>query len=452
MNEVLSEQQQIKFNVFVSDPLVGTRAVKQGWVDGDHLDIWLDGNALFSRPDLILEKRGSSWIAIQVREGIQFQKEGSLVAFYEGRNNLSDYDIFQNELQLPKMVFNYETAYGAALSLQSYDTAYTFEENVFSCSLEWWQFVTDLQVVITDLPADKDYALKMSNTCLTNNKFTNAGRIISLIYYGNQPLALGVANEDGVAFYFGKRNPNISADTEETFTLLSSDGNCYTYSTKVRFTESYRLQAAKIPFSKFTQEYADLGLSVKWASRNVGANNFWESGDYFAWGEIEPKSDYSWKTYKFFTGDNPDVDLTLSKYNTRPGYGPVDDITVLEIEDDAAHANWNGSWRMPTKAEFTELLDTDNCSWVKTTINGVNGYKVTSKKEGHTNNWIFLPFTGYWDCTFFEHGNNSGNYWSSSLVYPGMPSYAEALILDSSTTSTGSVHRNSGYSIRPVCD
>ena len=84
----------------------------------------------------------------------------------------------------------------------------------------------------------------------------------------------------------------------------------------------------------------------------------------------------------------------MTKYCTYSSYGTVDNKTALDPEDDAAHVNWGGSWRMPTNAEFEELLNTSNCTWTWTTLNGVSGYKVVSKKSGYAGNWIFLPAAG----------------------------------------------------------
>ena len=104
-------------------------------------------------------------------------------------------------------------------------------------------------------------------------------------------------------------------------------------------------------------EYVDLGLPsrIKWATCNVGATTPEEYGDYFAWGETEPKDNYDWSTYKWCNESN----ATMTKYCTDSSYGTVDNKTVLELEDDAAYVNWGGNWRMPTKAELDELTNTN---------------------------------------------------------------------------------------------
>ena len=188
-------------------------------------------------------------------------------------------------------------------------------------------------------------------------------------------------------------------------------------------------------------EYVDLGLSVKWATCNVGASKPEEYGDYFAWGETEPKSIYEWSTYKWCNGSY----YTQTKYCTNSSYGTVDNKTQLELSDDAARANWGGSWRMPTKAEQDELRE--QCIWSWTTQNGVNGYKVTSKKNGNS---IFLPAAGSRNDSSLYGAGSSGIYWSSSFFtdYPGNAYY---LSFSSHYVDWFNAHRFFGHSVRPVC-
>ena len=196
-------------------------------------------------------------------------------------------------------------------------------------------------------------------------------------------------------------------------------------------------------------EYVDLGLpsGLKWATCNVGATTPEGYGDYFAWGETAPKTTYNWSTYKYCNGTYD----TMTKYCESSSYGTVDNKTVLELEDDAAHVNWGGSWRMPTLAEQKELIDTNNCTWEWIARNGVNGYKVTSKKNG---NFIFLPAPGWrYDDNHYNAGSD-GSYWSSSL---GMYLIDAASHLHFGSTFNGGVYkldseRCRGLSVRPVCE
>ena len=206
------------------------------------------------------------------------------------------------------------------------------------------------------------------------------------------------------------------------------------YGEEIRFT-------TKQPTFENGYEYIDLGLSVKWATMNVGASSLEDYGDYFAWGETEPVEVYDLSTYKYCNGSS----TSLTKYNTNSSYGTVDNKTQLDLSDDAAHVNWGGSWRMPTNAELTELRN--NCTWKWTTQNGVKGYKVTSKSNGNS---IFLPAAGYRNDSSLKYAGSDGNYWSSSLGQD-YPYNARSVYFSSSDVSGNNDRRSDGLSVRPVC-
>ena len=189
--------------------------------------------------------------------------------------------------------------------------------------------------------------------------------------------------------------------------------------------------------------YVDLGLSVKWATCNVGATQPEEFGAYYAWGEIKEKSDYSWSTYKWGNGFG-----AMTKYCTKEVYGTVDNKTILDPADDVAHVKWGGNWRMPTAAELNELHS--NCTWTWTTINGVNGYRVTSIANGNS---IFLPAAGSCINSNFIGSGNFGAYWSSSLVYlTGYNMYSYYYHFYNGHFKVDYTNRNEGRSVRPVCE
>lgn len=182
----------------------------------------------------------------------------------------------------------------------------------------------------------------------------------------------------------------------------------------------------------------DLGLSVKWASCNVGAEKPEEYGDYFAWGEVKPKEDYYWSTYKYCRGSYD----SMTKYCTISSYGFVDNKTVLDPSDDAATVNWGGVWRMPTKAEQDELRK--KCKWTWTSQNGVKGYKVI----GRNGNSIFLPAAGYMFEGTLNKAGSYGDYWSSSL---DTGSFAYYVLFDSNLVDRYFSNRYYGLAVRPVC-
>lgn len=188
--------------------------------------------------------------------------------------------------------------------------------------------------------------------------------------------------------------------------------------------------------------YVDLGLSVKWATCNVGASNPEDYGDYYAWGETTTKSDYDWDTYKWCKGKYD----TLTKYCTNSNGGTVDNRTTLTSSDDVATVKWGSKWRMPTKEEMKELVE--DCTWTRTTQNGVEGMKVI----GSDGNSIFLPAAGNRYGTDFDDRVSDGNYWSATLDEDyGFGAYF--LYFDDDGNYWGSWgSRGYGLTVRPVTE
>ena len=166
-------------------------------------------------------------------------------------------------------------------------------------------------------------------------------------------------------------------------------------------------------------EYVDLGLSVRWATCNVGANSPEENGDYYAWGETTTKTS--------FTEDNSKT------------YGKSVGNISGNSTYDGARANWGGSWRIPTDVEYQELLD--NCDFTWTTLDGKKGYKVKSKKNSR---FIFLPVS-------YDNVNDWGGYWLSTPCADNSER-AKCFGLDANGHDFGTANRCGGLFIRPVSD
>ena len=165
-----------------------------------------------------------------------------------------------------------------------------------------------------------------------------------------------------------------------------------------------------MPCDVGTDEWVDLDLpsGTLWATCNVGASSPEDYGDYFAWGETEPKDVYDWSTYKWCNGSYN----TLTKYCTDSSYGNngfVDNKTELDPEDDAAYVNLGPLWRMPTTEQQQELIN--NCIWERTTQNGVNGYLGT----GPNGKTLFLPAAGCRWRDSLNYAGSLGDYWSRTL-------------------------------------
>lgn len=190
-------------------------------------------------------------------------------------------------------------------------------------------------------------------------------------------------------------------------------------------------------------EYVDLGLSVKWATFNVGASKPEDYGDYFAWGETEPKEEYSWATYKWCDG----TQNTMTKYCSDSLYDNADYKTTLDPEDDAAIVRLGGNWRMPAIEEWRELKQ--KCTWERITINGITGYQVTGKNG----NSIFLPRAGLRIMKKPHAADSVGYYASSSHISKyKKENYFNFMRMCDSIITTSSGLRYYGYPIRPVYD
>ena len=171
----------------------------------------------------------------------------------------------------------------------------------------------------------------------------------------------------------------------------------------------------------------DLGLSVKWASCNVGATEPEEYGGYYAWGETEGKKTYTQENYQYYNSDGNYVDLGSS---------------ISGTQYDVAHVKWGGSWRMPTKEEMIELCT--KCTWQWITYHGIYGLSF----KGSNGNSIFLPAAGCYSTGVYDQGS-CGNYWSSTLH---SNSYAYSLRFYDWYNSNDDWSRSMGLPVRPVTE
>lgn len=196
--------------------------------------------------------------------------------------------------------------------------------------------------------------------------------------------------------------PGLKKGEEYTFKayLVGPDGEYY-------WSEPYDFVSevdSGIPTEPTAGDLIDLGLSVKWASCNLGAAEPQDAGDYYAWGETQTKSNYNWSTYLLSNGSSN----SLKKYCLQSSYGTVDNRTTLDLTDDAAFVNTSGKMRMPTAEECRELRD--NCQWTETQYKGRNGFLVYSATTG---NAIFIPKNGL--KFSYVLNTDSPYYWTADL-------------------------------------
>ena len=280
------------------------------------------------------------------------------------------------------------------------------------------------------------------------------------------PVELGETPEESTQFWFVV--PPVTFSKGFTITVREYTGEVVEKSTsksisiernKLSKMSPLEMEGHTIP----VPQAVDLGLpsGIKWASFNLGASKPEEYGDYYAWGETDPyyssqnpliwkegkEAGYWWPSYKWCNySPSSGFSYYLTKYCTDSSYGYdgfVDGKTVLEPEDDAAHVNLGGEWRMPTDSEWRELID--NCTWTWATKNGVNGRLVIATNG----NSIFLPAAGRQYGTSLFDVVSKGLYWSSSLL-AGNSLTAIYVSFNSSDVGRSDHYRSYGYSVRPV--
>ncbi len=217
---------------------------------------------------------------------------------------------------------------------------------------------------------------------------------------------------------------------------------------KVTFGVELKGEAEVESAKDFRVEAVDLGLSVKWCNANLGAGAPDEYGDYYAWGETEPKEEFSWKNYKLGTG----VPHIMTKYNTSTAFGKnVDWQIVLDRPDDAASATLGGNWRLPTAEEVDELSATrknPGYKWEWKTVNGHNGWEILYLANGNS---IFLPAAGYRTGKLITGEGLYGSFWSST-IYSDFAYDSWYLGTFSGSSFRYFHNRFLGMSVRPVSD
>ncbi len=172
-------------------------------------------------------------------------------------------------------------------------------------------------------------------------------------------------------------------------------------------------------------EYVDLGLSVKWATCNIGAEKPSDFGHYFAWGETTTKSTYD--------------------FNNSVTYGKDMGGIAGDPTYDDARASWGGTWRLPTKQEIEELISKCKREWM--VQGGRKGYKIT----GPSGNSIFLPAAGWCSGMLFNGTGKDGDYWCATALENSVV-HAYYLVFDSDAFSRYDTFRHYGLSIRPVTE
>ena len=477
----------------------GTRAVKDSWVAGDKILIVYDDQLPESLEDFtILEYKSSGWEVIQesAKGPDMTDYMGTLDAIYYdcpdlshahiGTGNYTDRFYIDYDVNAERHMYMVDNNVGYIImedgTLTTVKTDGSLAPRPLSLDFEQNTVRTYLQIRITDLPenetgwglwsrdplasSENEFALYIPIWQQLNRRFTYESLSgPSFIYYFD-------SREDGDYIYvsYYQSAPKI------TFMLYNLDTKEWYYKT---FTKTLPKHKAAITFSgpqldadgiptngwiKFAKPqdnyrtYVDMGTDVMWATMNLGAARPEETGDYFAWGEVNTKKVYNYGTYKFNTGSGW---KTYNKYTYADGTTDGawydsdgnfigDNKRVLDIEDDAARYNWGGNWRLPTPEEWQNLIDNCTKEW-KTDYNGrgTNGWLLTASNG----NSIFLPAAGYYNINRLGYVGSKGLYWTNSNESSSVTTQvkdASLLSLDDSGLRMSIHERSLGLSIRPV--
>ncbi|MBO4605792.1 MAG: hypothetical protein J5667_04565 [Bacteroidales bacterium] len=427
------------FNISVAD----TKAAKTDWANTDKIYVFFNGLAT---KYLILEYDGSAWtntsgggtllstdfdgLGVKTLTAVHFPVEVD-VAYADSKFSFTSGG---------KPVYNYY--------LYETGKAYTVDGANVTATLAMGKPAGFTQIHIAGIDAsvaDYTFGCSLIRPVACASVGTD-GTITEDVLQAGARLS-GVADADGGIFAGRLTSPDVAANYIFT---LASDDNIYTLTRDSKTLTAGKMYNFPSPsvtggsnwaVTAASDLYVDLGLSVKWAKCNVGASSATDYGNYYAWAEIQPKSNYDWSTNIY----NPSGDgSTFTRYTGS-------DYSALLPEDDAAYSTMGGTFRSPTNAEWVELRD--NCNLSKQTNyngTGINGLLVTSRKVGYTDKSIFLPFAGNYGGETLSNASKTGAYWSSSLK---TDEPANALYVSIGNSMDFSyIVRLVGLSVRPVSD
>ena len=292
-----------------------------------------------------------------------------------------------------------------------------------------YAFTVEENLLLTGKFIYKTCSIRISSTSGGSACFENETETSLTLPCGREITAVAKADEGYTFIGWYKKDSTLPVSPQPSYIFKAS--------------EDIEL-IAKFDKQKFVDghEYIDLELpsGTLWATCNLGAANPEEYGGYYAWGETEEKSEYSWDTYKWCNGSSN----TITKYCSESIYGTVDSKAILEADDDVAGTMWGDNWRVPTANELQELFE--NCIWSYGNLNGTDGYWVTSKYNGKS---IFLPAAGCRQGKEIRYCGIFGYYWSATSCNGGIRAYSTRFY--NNHTGRDEYERFYGFTVRPVC-
>lgn len=443
-------------------------------------------------PDFVFDESATRTNLVPTSSSVEFSwKEGDQVGIYTESTSMANFDIDQISQDAKSATFN-----GGGFSLTEGSTYYAFYPYDAASTEKTWvsiNYFNQVQIADNDCThlSNYDYMSANAEAGSNNNalfEFAHLGAIVKIkvnlpkngtftkmIIHGNSTfnntghvnlvdktttkgidsntLQLGLDNVSStncLLTLYMMVSPCLYTDGKKLIVELIEDTGdvYYGFITAKKMVEG-KAYGYSVSVSKVNQEHdaVDLGLTsgTLWATCNIGAYSPEDHGYFYQWGETEIEDIYILDNYNFYKNGK------LTKYNFDKDYGTVDSKNILDSEDDVAHVLWGDNWRMPTRADFNELIT--ECDLQVYTLNGVHGFLFTSKTNGNT---LFLPAAGGYYNSNNTVGGYSGSgqfgyYWTSSLYpkagleasYCAFNYYSVSIQLDRS-------QRRCGNSVRPV--
>lgn len=465
----MTTPQHLKLDLTINNQMApATKSVKTDWADGDKVYV------LFGVPQdhptpayLTLTRNGSSWTETWT-EGLEAEiaatTSGTLTAFFSpiDIDHLEYYSYIKGYL-----VFGENYCFALACD----NAPYTVSAGVLSATMDLT--LTEDHFVQLFLPMEAANAANLTFSSAKIMKSAGAGIIRESGEVGSanveysEPIP-GFAFDGGVIFS-GILDPEISGkETDYTFTIVdnkgtpeTSDDVTYTLTKTATISQKDAILLPALSEWTILPEVVDLGLpsGLKWATCNLGASSPEEYGDYFAWGETEPKSAYKWSNYKWMQEGKSDWNY-ITRYTVEDGMTEgiwysgdtfIGDgkrtLGEYDYSGDAVRAALGGEFRMPLIRDWAELRE--QCTYVWTDDyagTGVAGAILT----GPNGNAIFLPAAGSISEAGPINVGSSGDYWSM-LLDTSNSSKAGAQSFRSAGSGSSYADRYRGLSVRAVC-
>ena len=448
------------FNVTVDQ----TKAHKTDWVDGDRIYVFFNG---LETKYLMLERISGSWAKTSGGGTLldtDFSGLGAKTFTAVHLPVATDVTYANGKFSITsggKPVYNYY--------LRQIGEAYTVDGTTVTATISLVKRADIVRFHVADIQANvSEYTFGCSKVRpVACKSIDTSGAITEDILQAGARLN-GVAEADGGVFAGRLTNPGVT--TDYVFTVASND-NLYTLTRTGRalssgitynFPSLSNTGGSNWTVTPASDLYVDMGIeeggkTIYWAKCNLGADTETGYGNFYAWGEIQPKDTFNtdWSNYVHGHADN-----ALTKYCTQSSKGKdgyVDNLTTLEPVDDAAYAAFGGKFRMPTREELNALQNTKsdaNYTWTwcdgsteRYNDSDVTGWKVVRKSTGAT---LFLPACGYKMGTTHSTAGKKGYLWSSTLYHTEYPEAAIFLYFSSGSVYNSYLDRNTGRAIRPV--